>query len=87
MLSIGGYGLPVPLHGRDNRDQDYKPLVGGCSTDDCSAADSDAPLQRDGEVSMVGASTQVDENGTSYTKVSRGDMIRTCDFLLPKQAL
>lgn len=71
MLSIGGYGLPVPLHGRDNRD----PTACGCSTDNCSAADKDTPLQRAGEVSMVGASTKVDENGISYTKVSRGDKI------------
>ena len=36
---------------------------------------------------MVSEASSSDERDESLRNVSRGDMIRTCDFLLPKQAL
>jgi len=86
MITFGGYHLPVPLHGRDNSEPKLELHSGGCSTACQSAASVTASNPDDGSGKYAGKTAKVDEKGHSYTKVNRGDRIRTCDLLVPNQS-
>ncbi len=86
IISVGGYGLPVPLFGRANCDPNRPEGDCGCSAGPKEAADSTAQTPSDGSGKSVGLTAKDDEKGISYTQVSRGDRIRTCDLLVPNQS-
>ena len=96
-ISIGGYhlpvplhglpvpphGLPVPLHGRDNLKNKTRTGNSGRSTCPHLAADESAATPGGGDGKIIGKQAENDNEEISFTKVNRGDMIRTCDLLVP----
>jgi hypothetical protein len=75
LISLGGYHLPVPLHGRDNRDPGEPLIVGGCSTACQSAASVSVSTTGDGDGKNAGNPAKVDEKDNSLTNGNRGDKI------------
>lgn len=75
VISLGGYNLPVPLHGRDNREPVKPQIVGGCSTASQSAASVSVLTPGDGDGKNNGKTAKVNEKEDSSTKGNRGDRI------------
>ena len=86
VISIGGYYLPVPIHGRDCCDPKDSPSVDGCSINQLPAASIPVLTPGDGDGQNAGKPAKSDEKVDSSTKVNRGDRIRTCDLLVPNQS-
>ena len=96
LIVFGDRELPVPLHGRDRLSPD------GAESPPAQSEQNNGERVRENNessgVETVGADptgsapTEDQQNeshreGVSFTKVSRGDRIRTCDIQLPKLAL
>ena len=86
IISIGGYNLPVPLHGCESCDPKDSPSVGGCTIDNLSAASVSVSNPGDGDGRNAGITAKINKKNDSLTMVSRGDRIRTCDLLVPNQS-
>jgi len=72
-ISIGGYHLSVPLHGRDNLENKTPAGDSGRSTGLQLVADDSAATPGGSSGAIVGKTAETDEEGASCTKVSRGD--------------
>ncbi len=75
IITIGGYKLPIAIHGRDNCDPNRP--EGDCG---CSAGPNEATTDRigtpgDGDAKSVEIMARVTREGDSSTKVNRGDKI------------
>lgn len=82
IITFGNAPLPVPLHGRDNRDEDFLGHSNSCGTNEeesanpvCHRKAGTAPIT--GDRSQVPAISGNDRRheGVSFTKVSRDDRI------------
>ncbi len=87
VISIGGYHLPVPLHGSLHCPAEPTNPVGGRSIGTDSAFTETPSNPSDGGKNVGEIKAYLDEVGGSLTKVNRGDTIRTCDLLVPNQTL
>ncbi len=86
IISIGGYQLPVAIHGRDNCDPNRPEGDCGCSAVPKIATTDRIGTPDDGDAKSGENMAQVTWEGDSLNMVNRGDRIRTCDLLVPNQS-